>query len=216
MYRNNQWNVAPCDGLWDLVLDMDWTRAIQHAKLCPQDAAWQDGHWHETPLYLACQNDAPVAVIRALKEAFPGSTLVTCRANHDLPLHIACRYQVPLDVLEELLRGFPQTAAQHQRWGKSPLYTLWDFRQSENGEFWQKVYCLLFAVAEVRGGNPQSPRRIPMRRHSSAETTHKDPTSSGLLVVHAAGTVTFLLLIIFQRRRLECFCCVFPGAYSLL
>jgi hypothetical protein len=39
-----------CSDLWDLVLDMDWPRVMDHAQEHPVDAEWQDGHWHETPL----------------------------------------------------------------------------------------------------------------------------------------------------------------------
>jgi hypothetical protein len=145
----------PCSDLWDLVLDMKWDRVIEHTHRAPQDAAWQDGHWDETPLYLACQQSSPVPVIKAIVRAHPAALLVPSRANHDVPLHIACRYQAPVEVLDELLRDFPETSLEQTRWGSLPIMALWEFRSKvmsldEEKQFWEKVRVLLSAVARCR------------------------------------------------------------------
>ena len=115
---------APCGDLWDLVLDMDWTAVVEHCQNAPQDAQWQDGHWHETPLYLACQQSPTVEAVKAIIEAHPEAPLVPSRANHDLPLHIACRYQSPVDVLEALLQSYPVTAIEQTRWGRRCVFSI--------------------------------------------------------------------------------------------
>ena len=142
----------PSGDLWDLVLDMNWQRVIEHAKEHPRDAEWQDGHWHETPLYLACQHSPPVEAIQAIIRAYPDAVMIPSRANHDLPLHIACRYQLAEEVLEELVRSFPATTVKQTRWGRTPVMALWEFRPKGplDETFWNKVIVLLTAVARFR------------------------------------------------------------------
>jgi hypothetical protein len=194
----------PCSDLWDLVLDMDWPRVMDHAHEHPVDAEWQDGHWHETPLYLACQHNPPVEAVRALVQAFPAAVRIPSRANQDLPIHIACRYQVSKDILQELLlRDFPVTAIEQTRWGRTPLMVLWEFRsttvleeEEEEEMFWNKIVLLLSAVARYRQ-DPRYTSQIPKMRvktfrnqsskeenATSDEATTCEPKS--LLLVHAA------------------------------
>lgn len=143
----------PSSDLWDLVVDMDWEAVIEHAREHPQDAAWQDGHWDETPLYLAAQHNPPVEAIREIIRAYPKALTTPCRTNHDLPLHIACRYQVSAEILEELLRLFPITAVQQTRWRHTPVMALWDFRPKNeplDERFFRKINILVSAVARFR------------------------------------------------------------------
>jgi hypothetical protein len=145
--------IEPCSDLWDLVLDMDWKRVIEHAKEHPRDAEWQDGHWHETPLYLACQQNPPVDAIRAIIAAYPNAVLIQSRANKDLPLHIACRYQAAENVLQELVRDFPVTSIEQTRWGRTAVMVLWEFRPKGaplDDCFWNKIIIVLSAVARFR------------------------------------------------------------------
>jgi hypothetical protein len=125
---------------------------MDHAQEHPVDAKWQNGHWHETPLYLACQHNPPIKAVRALVQAFPAAVRIPSRANQDLPIHIACRYQVSKDILQELLlRDFPVTAIEQTRWGRTPLMVLWEFCSTtaleEEDMFWNKIVLLLSAVA---------------------------------------------------------------------
>ena len=134
-----------------VVLDMDWSRVIDHALQKPIDASYSDGHWDETPLYFACQQNAPVEAIRAILKAYPPALQQSSRANRDLPIHIACRYQAPVEVLEELVRDYPVTATLDTRWGVSPVQVLWKFRPQELDDiYWEKVIILLSAVARHR------------------------------------------------------------------
>jgi hypothetical protein len=168
--------LMPTGDLWDLIMDMDWERVIQHAREHPQDAAYSDGHYHESVLYLACQHNPPVAAIRAILQAYPEAALQVSRAHHDLPLHIAARYQLSAEILEELLKDFPTTAVEQTRFGRTPLMALWEFRHKstsqqgseqepdglnhdsnqqrtvdqEEEEFWNKVMVILRAVARFR------------------------------------------------------------------
>jgi len=144
---------VPSSDLWDLVLDMDWPRVVQHAKSQPQDADFLEGHWHETPLYLACQHDPPLEALQAVIQAHPKSVQIASTQNRDLPIHIACRYQAGTDVLEALLQHYPKTATGTTKWGWTPLLTLWESckeEKEENDDFWEKVLVLLRAVARSR------------------------------------------------------------------
>jgi hypothetical protein len=194
----------PCSDLWDMVLDMKWDRVIEHTHRAPQDAAWQDGHWDETPLYLACQQSSPLTVIQAIVRAHPAALLVPSRANHDVPLHIACRYQAPVEVLDELLRDFPETSLEQTRWGSLPIMALWEFRSKEMSldeekQFWEKVRILLLAVARCRE-NPRfqgehfalsssSTRQFQNRSSTLQSSWNKEASDEELqqlLVLHAA------------------------------
>jgi hypothetical protein len=53
MPKNTGSDVPESSDLWDLVLDMNWSGCVELAKNQPQDAKFEDGHWHETPLFLA-------------------------------------------------------------------------------------------------------------------------------------------------------------------
>jgi hypothetical protein len=161
--RHNQRVIAPSSDLWDLVLDMDWPGVISHVEEHPCDAEWTDGHWHETPLYLACQHNPPLEAIKAIVEAYPRALLSPSRANKDLPIHIACRYQVNEAILQELLKDFPVTAVEQTRWGRTPVMALWEFRPKEDEDgsqsessssvdetLWRKIFVVLEAVARFR------------------------------------------------------------------
>lgn len=174
-----------CD-LWDLVLDMDWERVVEHAKEFPLDAEWMDGHWHESPLYLACQSNAPLAAVQAIIDAYPKAILTHSRANKDLPLHIACRYQADEAILAELVKLYPVTAVEQTLCGRTPIMALWEFRPESNaaasnatgrddGEivngtddnqdeiFWRKILVLLVAVARFRE-EPEYRNQVPATR----------------------------------------------------
>lgn len=154
MARGNR--PEPSSDLWDLVLDMDWPRVVLHARSEPQDANFLEGHWHETPLYLACQHDPPVEALRAVIEAHPESVQICSRENRDLPIHIACRYQADASILEALLKDYPKTATETTKWGRTPIMTLWDSRtnkMNENDDFWNKVLIILRAAARSHAIN---------------------------------------------------------------
>ena len=150
----------PSSDLWDLVLDMNWQEVIVHAREQPQDANFVEGHWHETPLYLACQHEPPIEALSAIIEAHPESVRIASRENQDLPIHIACRYQASTAILEALLKHFPETALVPTKWGRTPITTLCDARRKENKdatlialcddkEFWNKVLVVLSAIART-------------------------------------------------------------------
>jgi hypothetical protein len=155
----------PSSDLWDLVLDMDWSRVVQHARSEPQDADFLEGHWHETPLYLACQHDPPVEALEAVIAAHPQSVQIASTENRDLPIHIACRYQADTPILEALLKDYPKTALEATKWGLTPIMTLWDFRANErknnattvppndDDDFWNKVFVILRAAARSHSMN---------------------------------------------------------------
>ena len=145
---------GPSSDLWDLVLDMDWAAVANHARKQPRDAEFLEGHYSETPLYLACQYDPPLKALEAMIKAHPESVRIASTAHRDLPIHIACRYQAKTEVLEALLKDYPETATKTTKWGWTPLMTLWDSRMNrrnpKDDEFWDKVMVLLRAIARSR------------------------------------------------------------------
>lgn len=189
--------LPPSSDLWDLVLDMNWRRVVEHAKEYPRDAEWQDGHWHESPLYLACQQNAPAQVVRAIIQAYPDAVLTPSRAHRDLPLHIACRYQSELSVIEELVRDFPVGAVEQTRYGRTPIMALWQFRPDDalyDETFWKKILCILSAVAKFREEDDflaQKPKtrckdfRLSYRRSDGGQKENCEKQASPCLV-HAA------------------------------
>ncbi|MGK3736181.1 MAG: hypothetical protein ACI8RD_007153, partial [Bacillariaceae sp.] len=153
MPKNTGSDVPESSDLWDLVLDMNWSGCVELAKNQPQDAKFEDGHWHETPLFLASSLSPPVEVIHAIIDAHPESVWVTSRENLDLPIHVACHNQAETTILEELLKLFPETATERTRWGKTPLMALWDSRTKSkiplDENYWKKVLVILGAVART-------------------------------------------------------------------
>ena len=135
---------------------MHWDTVIQHCQIAPQDAAFQDGHWHETPLYLAMQFNPPFEAVRAIVDAYPKGVTQSCGENHDLPLHIACKNQASSEILEVLLEEYPSSALRETKWGnKIPLVTLWESSQPVDSCFWRKVEIILRAVDRHRKENNQ-------------------------------------------------------------
>ncbi len=145
---------GPSSDLWDLVVDLNWPGVVEHAKRQPRDAEFLEGHYRETPLYLACQYDPPLKAIEAMIKAHPESVRIASTAHRDLPIHIACRYQTKTEILEALLKDYPETATKTTKWGWTPLMTLWDSRvnrgDAKDDGFWEKVMVLLRAIARSR------------------------------------------------------------------
>jgi hypothetical protein len=117
--------IHPSCELYDLVTDMNWDAVVQHAKERPQDAAFEDGEWHETPLFSACQNSPSEQAIRALFQAYPAAVRMGSK-NGDLPLHIACRWRASVNVICALVEQDPLTASVTTKYGKTPLTALWE------------------------------------------------------------------------------------------
>jgi ankyrin repeat protein len=92
---------ASCQ-LFDLVIHLNWDAVAKHAQEHPEDAAWLDDDWLESPLYCACQHDPSEKAIRALLEAYPPAATLASK-NGDLPLHIACYYSANIGVLRALI-----------------------------------------------------------------------------------------------------------------
>ena len=170
---------------------MNWERVINHARQRPIDASFSDGHWEETPLYLACQQSPPPEAVKAIVKAYPKALLIVSRANLDLPLHIACRYQVPVKVLEELLRDFPITATRQTRWGITPIQALWEFKpQILDETFWEKIILILSAIARYRQNSLQEEEEEEEKDETIRSSNDKVADDIGReeeeLLVHAA------------------------------
>jgi len=146
---------ASCE-LYDLVIDMDWDAVAKHAIKHPQDASWEDGEWHETPLFCACQNDPSEEAVRSLLQAYPPAARMGSK-NGDLPLHIACRWRASSKVIRALVEHDPSTACVATKFGKTPLIALWEGYTKSNGEegiyqsTCEKSIVLLEAIARAHG-----------------------------------------------------------------
>jgi hypothetical protein len=149
---------ASCE-LFDLVIGLNWDAVAKHAQEHPQDAAWFDGEWLETPLYCACQHDPSEKAIRALLKAYPPAPTLP-KKNGDLPLHIACYSGASIGVLRALLEQEPSTVCVTTKYGKTPIMALWDgykprvtpsLRQDGYSAVCEKSQLLLEAVAQTQG-----------------------------------------------------------------
>lgn len=132
---------APSCELYDKVIDMNWEAVANHAKECPQDAAFIDGEWKETPLFNACQHDPSEDAIKALVKAYPAAVRMGSK-NGDLPLHIACRWRASENVIRALIESDPTTACALTKFGKTPLGALWEgYRKSDESEEMYQSTC---------------------------------------------------------------------------
>lgn len=119
----------PSSDLWDLVVDMDWPRVIEHAQQHPRDAAYVDGHYDESVLYLCCQHNPPLEAVQAIRRAYPVAvTMNQSRKQRALPIHVACRNQLSEVILQELLEDHPETAMGYTGMERTPIVELWEAR----------------------------------------------------------------------------------------
>jgi hypothetical protein len=129
---------VPSSDLWDLVVDMDWPRVIEHVQEFPHDAEYVDGHYDESVLYLCCQNNPPLSAVQAIRRAYPQAVAMKNSRDHrELPLHVACRYQMSLEILAELVQNDPTTTVVHSRIGRTPIMELWEARRRKQ-EWWEQ------------------------------------------------------------------------------
>lgn len=145
---------ASCQ-LFDLVIHLNWDAVAKHAQEHPEDAAWLDDDWLESPLYCACQHDPSEKAIRALLEAYPPAATLASK-NGDLPLHIACYCSANIGVLRALIEHEPSTVCATTKYGKTPIMALWDGHMRISREDIYPVTCekaklLLEAVARTQG-----------------------------------------------------------------
>jgi hypothetical protein len=123
---------VPSSELWDLVVDRDWPRVIEHVQEYPHDAEYVDGHYDESVLYLCCQHSPPLEAIQAVRRAHPQAVAIkNTRGHRELPLHIACRYQLSVKILEELVQEDPSTTVVNSRIGLTPIMELWESRRRQ-------------------------------------------------------------------------------------
>lgn len=171
---NHDTCTRPSCELYDLVIDMNWDAVVQHAKERPQDAAFEDGEWHETPLFSALQNSPSEQAIRALLQAYPPAVRMGSK-NGDLPLHIACRWRASAKVICALLDHDQSTASIATKYGKTPLTALWEGynKSGKDQEIYQatceKSKVLLEAIARshrlLSGENGASPLLLHASMH---------------------------------------------------
>ena len=140
----------PCSDLTDLIVDLNWNRALIHCQQYPMDARYVDGDTHETPLHVACQLHSPVFLIRQLLQVYPEAATMLTRYGNS-PLHLACKSNASIDVIRCLIQAKPETASLVSKWGKTPVSTLWDCRSNHPSLFWGKVRVLLEGIADARG-----------------------------------------------------------------
>jgi hypothetical protein len=72
------------------------------------------------PLHFAYREGAPIEVVTALLEAYPGATK-TRNAHNNLPCHIACCYGISSEGMKMLLRCNPDAADAMNQYGHTPI-----------------------------------------------------------------------------------------------
>ena len=127
--------------LIDLILQHQWPAVINHLKAFSSDAkvSWAVNQKSLLPLHLACQNGAPISVIKTLLSAHPAAAKTKSEPNGLLPLHclfiviiassnnsataIATSFVPPNETtVSALLEAYPTAARVPDRNGKLPLH----------------------------------------------------------------------------------------------
>jgi hypothetical protein len=72
------------------------------------------------PLNVAFRRGAPVEVVTALLEAYPGAATIRNGVMH-LPCHVACLYGISSEGMKMLLRCNPDVASEFNIDGKTPM-----------------------------------------------------------------------------------------------
>jgi len=119
-------------GLSGLILDEDWSKAIDVVKEDSSTARrWYYGVdtetvgatvWKRLPIHLACANGAPLGLIDVLLRAFPESAVLEDPHDGALPLHIACRAGAHLPVVRRLVEECPEVVLAVDGGGRVPLH----------------------------------------------------------------------------------------------
>jgi len=96
----------PMTHLLDLVQSYDWCSVLSRLISHPHEASSRGPHGR-TALHMACDHDAPAAVIRALLQAYPEASCLVGTSDMN-PLHITCSSQhASVEVVKVLLEGSP-------------------------------------------------------------------------------------------------------------
>mmetsp|Transcript_33596 Transcript_33596/g.72640 ORF Transcript_33596/g.72640 Transcript_33596/m.72640 type:complete len:244 (-) Transcript_33596:87-818(-) len=113
------------------LFEEDWQSAITEIDCHPHDcqiwsshAGFFDGD-HESrvlPIHVACSLHAPLEVVRAIVNAYPGCLTVRESSFKRLPIHVACMFAAPEDVIEYLAREHVAGTLAEDVMGRLPLH----------------------------------------------------------------------------------------------
>lgn len=121
--------------LYKMIEKKLWSEAVDHCKQEPLEArTWvvrkETGpggklrvRWKLLPIHTAIIFRAPIALIKALIEAFPDGPTETDDQKM-LPLHLACRIVSTEEIVTTLIESFPEALNQKDRKGRIPTYFL--------------------------------------------------------------------------------------------
>lgn len=113
------------------LFEEDWRAAIAELECHPLDAqTWTtrtgffDGN-HEArvlPIHIACSLHAPLEVVRAIVEAYPGCLSAKESSFKRLPIHVACMSAAPLDVIEYLAQEYAAATLEPDTLGRLSIH----------------------------------------------------------------------------------------------
>lgn len=87
---------------------------------CKEATRTPDSELQSLPIHIACEHDAPVAVLNVLVDAYPEGLVKTDKAGN-LPIHYACSLQSPESAMS-LLKACPESVTAKNKKGQTPLH----------------------------------------------------------------------------------------------
>eukprot|EP00986_Skeletonema_menzelii_P005733 scaffold2120_cov137-Skeletonema_menzelii.AAC.4 len=113
------------------LFEEDWEAALAEIDCHPGEAKhWEfrpgffDGE-HESsvlPLHIACSLHAPLAVVKAIVEAYPEALRMNETAFKRLPIHVACQFAERPEVIRYLAQEDRATALEPDILGRLPIH----------------------------------------------------------------------------------------------
>ena len=113
------------------LFEEDWQSAITEIECHPLEsqmwsarAGFFDGD-HESrvlPIHVACSLHAPLEVVRAIVDAYPGCLRVKESSFKRLPIHVACQFAAPVDVIEYLAQEYVAGTLEPDILGRLPIH----------------------------------------------------------------------------------------------
>lgn len=113
------------------LFEEDWQSAMTEIECHPNETrSWStrpgffDGEHesHVLPIHVACSLHAPLKVVRAIVEAYPGCLSVKESSFKRLPIHVACQFAAPMDVIEYLAQQYVAGTLEPDILGRLPIH----------------------------------------------------------------------------------------------
>ena len=194
------------DGLLDMIVQRDWTRALELVEDDPTTAhKWyygvdhqghsnmrcfkpeEGGHfrsiWKRLPIHMACIENAPIGFLDLLLGLYPMGAAIPDPSDGSLPLQLVCKTGTTASssVVQLLLDHCPDANQAVDFYGRSALHSA-----VIHGASLPVIQCLLEEDPEAVVWTDQSGRN-PLDYAMEGSTTDKTVTELLTMVLHALG-----------------------------